>query len=59
MADERDKRDNTYDKSFQQERKDEHMADPTKNREAWNQKAQDASGRDWTKPRRYDPSQGV
>lgn len=28
------------------------MADPEKNKEAWEQKAQDASGRDWTKPRR-------
>lgn len=56
MADEKDK---TYDKAFQQERKDEHMADPEKNKEAWGQKAQDAAGRDWTKPRRWDPSQGV
>ena len=40
MADERDQ---TYNKQFQQDRKD----------------AQDAAGRDWTKPRRWDPSQGV
>ena len=56
MADERDK---TYNKDFQQARKDGHMTDPTKNKEAWGQKAQDAAGRDWTKPRRWDPSQGV
>lgn len=56
MADERDQ---TYNKDFQQERKDAHMADAKKNKEAWGQKAQDAAGRDWTKPRRYDPSQGV
>ena len=42
MADER----KDLDKDFQ------HMADPNKNKEAWEQKAQDASGRDWTKPRR-------
>lgn len=56
MADEKDK---TYDKEFQQERKDGRMANPEKNKEAWKQKAQDKAGRDWTKPRRYDPSQGV
>ncbi len=56
MADERDQ---TYNKQFQQDRKDAHMADASKNKEAWEQKAQDAAGRDWTKPRRWDPSQGV
>lgn len=40
------------DKEFQEKRKTEHLADPNKNKEAWEQKAQDASGRDWTKPRR-------
>lgn len=48
MADER----KDLDKDFQQDRKAKHMADPNKNKEAWEQKAQDASGRDWTKPRR-------
>ena len=47
------------DKEFQQERKDAHMADAEKNKQAWQQNATDAAGRDWTKPRRYDPSQGV
>ena len=36
----------------QEKRIKEHLADPNKNKEAWQQKAQDASGRDWTKPRR-------
>lgn len=56
MADERDQ---TYNKEFQQNRKDAHMADAAKNKQAWQQNATDAAGRDWTKPRRYDPSQGV
>ena len=38
------------DKDFQQNRQDAKMADPEKNKQAWQQKAQDASGRDWTKP---------
>ena len=45
-------KDKHKDPEFQKQRKAEHMADPSKNQEAWNQKAQDASGRDWTKPRR-------
>lgn len=49
MAEEKRK---DLDKEYQQERKDEHMADPNKNKKAWQQKATDASGRDWTKPRR-------
>ena len=48
MAEER----KDLDRDFQQQRKDDHMADPDKNKRAWQQKAQDASGRDWTKPRR-------
>lgn len=40
------------DPEYQAKRKAEHMADPNKNKQAWQQKAQDASGRDWTKPRR-------
>ena len=40
------------DREFQEKRKTEHLADPDKNKAAWQQKAQDASGRDWTKPRR-------
>lgn len=47
------------DKEFQQKRKDAHMADAEKNKKAWQQNATDKSGRDWTKPRRWDPSQGV
>ncbi len=49
MAEEKRK---DLDKDFQQSRKDGKMADPEKNKHAWQQKAQDASGRDWTKPRR-------
>ncbi|MDD6784810.1 MAG: hypothetical protein PUD81_00930 [Eggerthellales bacterium] len=56
MADERDQ---TYNKDFQQSRKDAHMADAEKNKKAWQQNATDKAGRDWTKPRRWDPSQGV
>ena len=48
MAEER----KDLDREFQQERKDAHMADATKNKHAWQQKATDAAGRDWTKPRR-------
>lgn len=55
MAEER----KDLDKKAQQERKDAHMADPEKNKKAWQQDATDASGRDWTKPFKYDPSQGV
>lgn len=55
MAEER----KDLDKKVQQERKDAHMADPEKNKKAWQQDATDASGRDWTKPFKYDPSQGV
>ena len=55
MAEER----RDLDKKFQQERKDAHMVDAAKNKEAWQQSATDKAGRDWTKPRRYDPSQGV
>lgn len=55
MAEER----KDLDKEFQQERKDAHMADAEKNKKAWQQNATDAAGRDWTKPRRWDPSQGV
>lgn len=40
------------DPEFQEKRIKEHLKDPEKNKQAWNQKAQDASGRDWTKPRR-------
>ena len=40
------------DREFQQARKDSHMADAAKNKKAWQQKATDAAGRDWTKPRR-------
>ena len=39
-------------REFQQARKDSHMADAAKNKKAWQQKATDAAGRDWTKPRR-------
>lgn len=49
MADEERK---DLDREFQQARKDKVMADPEKNKEAWQQKAQDKAGRDWTKPRR-------
>ena len=48
MADKR----KDLDKEFQKERLTERMADPDKNKEAWNQKAQDKAGRDWTKPHR-------
>lgn len=48
MAEER----KDLDKEFQKSRKDAVMADPEKNKQAWSQKAQDAAGRDWTKPRR-------
>lgn len=48
MAEER----KDLDREFQQERKDAHMADANKNKHAWQQKATDAAGRDWTKPRR-------
>lgn len=40
------------DPEYQEKRIKEHLKDPDKNKQAWNQKAQDASGRDWTKPRR-------
>ena len=43
---------NDLDKDFQQKRKDSKMSDPEKNKHAWEQKAQDAAGRDWTKPYR-------
>ena len=50
MAEEKKRLD--LDREFQETRKTEHLADPDKNKAAWQQKAQDASGRDWTKPRR-------
>ena len=50
MAEEKKRLD--LDREFQEKRKTENLADPDKNKAAWQQKAQDASGRDWTKPRR-------
>ena len=50
MAEEKKRLD--LDKEFQEKRIKEHLADPNKNKEAWQQKWQDASGRDGTKPRR-------
>ena len=39
-------------KGVQPGRRTEHLVDPDKNKKAWQQKGTDASGRDWTKPRR-------
>ncbi|MGV8084427.1 MAG: hypothetical protein AB2L09_12480 [Coriobacteriia bacterium] len=59
MADEEKKVERTdLDTEAQQKRKDEHMANASKNREAWQQKAADKAGRDWTKPRHFQPKDG-
>lgn len=54
MAEER----RDLDRNFQQARKDKNMADPDKNRRAWQQQAKDNAGRDWTKPRRPQLKEG-